>query len=530
MNNKLSWPISSIVYQIYPRSFMDSNNDGIGDLQGIIQKIPYLEGLGINAIWLSPIYPSPQKDFGYDVADYCNIDKVYGNLSDFDELLALCHKKGMKVMMDYIPNHTSSEHSWFKESRKSISNSKRDWYIWASPKEDGTPPNNWISVFGGSSWEYDEVTGQYYLHTFDSHQPDLNWRNPQVQKAMFDVLRFWMDRGVDGFRVDAPYHMFKDPLLRDEPQNPNYQFGLHSMYDSLLHVYTSWLHESFFMMKQLVEVLKEHKDKFMVAESWGTIDDLLLFYKTVGWKWYQPFNFSLITLPWTAEVHKEYIDRYDKILGEHYLPSWVLGNHDKHRVATRIGKKQARIAAMLQLTLRGLPFIYYGEELGMTNTRILRKKVKDPYEIKSPGLNLGRDPERTPMQWNESENAGFTKDEPWLPVNKFYKKNNAENEKTDPYSFYNLYKKLIILDKNNTAIREGEYTPVRLPAKNVYAFLRETKGEKVLVLLNFSRKTKELKMKLKGTVLLNSSLDEEGSHIDLDNFKLRGDEGYIIKI
>ena len=530
MNKQLNWPLSSIVYQIYPRSFMDSNRDGIGDLQGIIQKIPYLEELGINAIWLSPIYPSPQKDFGYDVSNYCDIDKVYGTLEDFKKLLNLCHKKNIKVMMDYIPNHTSSEHRWFKESRSSETNAKRDWYIWANPKEDLSPPNNWVSVFGGTAWELDPLTGKYYLHTFDTHQPDLNWRNPKVQKAMFDVLRFWMNLGVDGFRVDAPYHIFKDPLLRDEPLNPNYQFGAHSMYDTLLHIHTAWLHESFFIIKQLVEVLKENENKFMVTETWGTIDDLLLLYKTVGWKWNQPFNFSLITLPWTAEVHKEYIDRYDKLLGEHYLPSWVLGNHDKHRVASRIGKKQSRIAAVLQLTLRGLPFIYYGEELGMTNTKIARDKIKDPYEINSPGLGLGRDSERTPMQWNGDTNAGFSEAEPWLPLNKFYKEVNVEVEKKDSHSFYNLYKKLIELDKINSAIREGIYIPLPLPAQNVYAFLRKSENNKVLILLNFSRREKKLSMDMKGKILLNTSLDENDVIVDLSNFTLRGDEGYIIKL
>jgi alpha-glucosidase len=284
------------------------------------------------------------------------------------------------------------------------------------------------------------------------------------------------------------------------------------------------------MMKKFVDVLKEYKNKYMVAETWGSIDDLLLLYKTIGWKWYQPFNFSLITLPWIAEPHKEYIDMYDKTLGNHYLPCWVLGSHDKSRVATRIGKKQARVGAILQLTLRGLPFIYYGEEIGMIDTKIPRSKIVDPFEIKSPGLGLGRDPARTPMQWDNSTNSGFSEAEPWLPVNKLAPTVNVEAQKKDPHSFYHLYKKLIELDKTNDAIREGEYIPLPIPAKNVYAFLRKVKKNKVLILLNLSRRNKKIKMNYKGTILLDTHLQEIGKRIDLKNYLLPKDEGYIIQI
>lgn len=527
-----NWPISSIIYQIYPRSFYDSNGDGIGDLQGIIKKVTYLTTLGVTAIWISPIYPSPQADFGYDISDFCDIDPKYGTLNDFDELIEVYHNHGIKVMMDYVPNHTSDEHPWFEESRSSLDNPKRDWYIWADPKTDGSPPTNWRSSFGGSAWTLDTKTNQYYYHAFDRKQPDLNWRNPDVVTAMFNVLRFWLDRGVDGFRTDAVYFLFEDENLEDEPVNPNYKLGQSTLHDEVLHTKTFALPETLSMMKKMTEVMKEYKGTFMVTEVWSGLDELLKMYRTIDWQFYSPFNFSLITLPWKAEPHKVYIDEYDLALGEVYYPSYVLGNHDSHRVVTRIGEKQARIAAMAQLTLRGLTYIYQGEELGMTDTPIPHDKIVDTYEINSPGLGLGRDPERTPMQWDNTISAGFsTNPHTWLPVNSNYKTLNAVAEENDPQSFLSLYKLLIKLKKHHPALREGAYKPIALPEDNVLAFLREKENEQILVLLNFDEYEKKISLPnfSYGNVLCSASLTHpEGKKIELKNFTLTGNEGYIL--
>ena len=510
---------------------MDSNNDGIGDLQGIISKIPYLKDLGITAIWLSPIYPSPQADFGYDVADYIDIDPIFGTLKDFDELVQKAHDNHIKVMLDYVPNHTSSHHSWFRKSRSSKDNDKRDWYIWADPKPDGTAPNNWLSHFGGPAWTLDKTTNQYYLHLFDKAQPDLNWRNPAVVKAMLDVLRFWMDRGVDGFRVDVPYVIYKDPLLSDEPPNPNYTEGTHSEFDRLLHTKTLWLPEVYILMKKFVSVLKEYEGKFMVTETWTDLAGLVKTYTAAGWKYFQPFNFSLITLPWRADVHKKYIDEYETALGELYIPCWVLGNHDRSRVATRIDAKQARVAALLQLSLRGFPFIYNGEEIGMTDGKISHDEVVDPYEKLSPGLGLGRDPERTPMQWDDTQYAGFSTHKPWLPVADSYKKTNVKEETNDPSSMLSLYKKLISLRKENRILEDGAYVPLPIPSENVYAFVRDLDDKRLLVLINFDGKNKTISFKnMHGKILCDTQLTKVGEKISLSNFILPGDSGMIVQL
>ena len=527
-----SWSLGTIVYHIYVRSFQDTNDDGIGDLEGVMSRLDYLSSLGINALWLSPIYPSPQADFGYDVANYTDIDPVYGSLETFDRFVHASHTRGIRVMMDFVPNHTSFKHAWFEQSRSSKDNPKRDWYIWRGKKSDGSLPNNWLSVFGGSAWEWDEETEEYYLHTFEKGQPDLNWRNPEVVSAMTGVLRFWMDRGVDGFRVDVPYHMFKHEDLLDEPASPNFRPEVHGEYESLLHVHSAWLPESFAMMGKFVEVLKEYEHKFMVSEAWGTLDDLLTLYKTVGWKYYAPFNFSFITLPWTADLHKQFIDVYDKALGDIYFPCFVLGNHDKPRIVSRIGEKQARIAAMASLTLRGIPFMYYGEEIGMSDTPLSPEQIQDPFEKLSPGLGLGRDPQRTPEQWDDSTNAGFTKAKPWLPVHSNYHSVNIEKEAEDKTSMYNLYLLLIKLRKHHIALREGSYIPVDSPAENVFVFLRHHPDEKILILLNFDNQDKNLSLPYeKAEILASASLSiDTGSKISLKDLTLSGNEGIICSL
>lgn len=527
----LSWPLSSVVYQLYPRSFKDSNGDGIGDIKGILEKIDHLKNLGITAVWLNPIYPSPQADFGYDVADYTDIDPIYGTMDNFKLLVKKLHDNNIKVMMDFVPNHTSSHHKWFAESKSSKDNAKRDWYLWKDGKADGSPPNNWKSHFGGSGWEKDNTTGQYYFHSFDVHQPDLNWRNPQVVEAMLNVLRFWMNNGVDGFRVDVANHMFKDSLFRDEPPNPNFNESTHGEYDMVLHTYTRDLPEYMDMIKKFIDVLKEYNGKFMVTEAWVTLPELIKLYVTIGWKYYAPFNFSFTLFPWRADVHKKYIDEYDKALGDLYIPCYVLGNHDRNRIASKIGPAQARVAAMAQLTLRGIPFVYYGEEIGMTDVAIPKDKIQDTYEKRSPGLGLGRDPQRTPLQWNTNTNAGFSTGEPWLPVSEKYTEVNVENQSKDPKSILSLYKTLIKLRKTKSALIDGNYVPLPHPAENVLAYIRQKGNEQLLVVLNFDEKEKKISLTFpKAKMICNTFLDTQFDAADLQNFTLKGNEGCIFEI
>lgn len=526
---------SKVVYQIYPRSFKDSNNDGIGDIKGIIQKLDYLENLGIDIIWLSPFYPSPMKDFGYDVSDFCNVDPIFGNLSDFDDLIKLAHQKNIQVVIDYIPNHTSSEHPWFQESRSSKTHPKRDWYIWVDGKEDGSPPTNWLSYFGGSAWEFDDPTNQYYYHAFDKSQPDLNWRNPDVVNAMFEVMNFWLNRGVDGFRADAFAYLFESDVLSDEPPNPFFDPDKDANYRSLRHTLTTNQKETLQMLRTITNFLKEKKCHFLITESPSgePLNSMLRMYRAGNWKYHMPFNFFFLKNPWNAAIVKRFIDRYDKALGTQFIPNYVLGNHDKPRVASRIGSAQARVAAMLQCSLRGISCIYYGEELGMINTPLRPDQVVDTYEFNSPGKGLGRDPERTPMQWNSSKHAGFTNGEKtWLPVHKNYLTVNVEYEESDPTSFLQLYKRLIQLKKTHPAISQGEYLPLPAPAENVLAFLRQKDTNRVLVLLNFDEQDKQLTLDYEKTSVLCAATMNfvEGQTINLSHFTLKGNEGLILSI
>lgn len=526
------WPHKSVVYQIYPRSFKDGNNDGIGDLQGIIQQLDYLNdgtenSLGVDAIWLSPIYKSPMADFGYDVADYCDIDPIFGNLKDFELLVKEAHARSIKVIMDYIPNHTSSSHTWFTESRSSLTNKKRDWYIWRDGK-NGMPPNNWLSLFGGSAWEYDKTTRQYYLHSFVKEQPDLNWRNPDVKETMLNVLRFWMDLGVDGFRADAMEHIFKDERFLDEPINPEYVTGKNDPYLQLLHPYTRNQPELYSLIKDFAAVLGERQNKFMVNEVNININEILEFYNSNNGTCI-PFNFHLMYLPWEVQAYKNFIDELDSSLGSH-SPTYVLGNHDCARVATRLNGQKSRIAAMLQLTLRGMPFIYYGDELGMENGHIPPEKIQDPWEKRVPGLGLGRDPARTPMQWSNTMHAGFSSVEPWLPI----ANNNlhVDSETRNTKSTLNLYRRLIHVRKQSEALLHGNYRSIDIQDKPVLAFTRSYNDENIIVILNFSDTEQAVSFpSSRGRILCNTYLDKDTiQEVRLNEIKLRAYEGYVIRI
>jgi len=516
-----------IIYQIYPRSFKDSNGDGIGDLNGISEKLDYLKDLGVDAIWLSPVYQSPMHDFGYDISDYYDIDPIFGNLSDFDSLVKKAHSKGIKMLMDFVPNHTSSEHPWFKESKSSKNNSKRDWYIWKPPRKNRTTPNNWLSQFGGSAWELDTKTGEYYLHTFDVSQPDLNWRNPQVVEEIFNVMRYWIKRGVDGFRVDVAYYLFKDPFFRDEPHNPAYT-DIHIPYDSLLHIYTVALPETLNMLKKLNNIVNESDDMFMVCEIYTFLHEIINLYKIVNHQSFAPFNFSFISLPWNAGEQKKFIDEFDELVGHDYFPTYVLGNHDQSRIATKLGEDSSRLAALLQLTLRGIPFIYYGEELGMKDVEIPEEKVKDPMAVNMKSYNFGRDPERTPMQWDGSKFGGFSNVEPWLPLEQEFKERNVASEEEDKKSFINLYKSVIKLRKTRKSLQDGKFIPLDFKNPNILGFLRQEEDEKTLVLANFSEEKQIVELP-KGSwkTVLSTKMDVENRK-EQNQVNLGSTEGIIL--
>ena len=357
------WWKSAVIYQIYPRSFQDTDNDGVGDLRGIMQRLPYLVELGVDAIWISPIFPSPMADFGYDVSSYIDIDPLFGTLADFDALVAAAHACGIKVLLDFVPNHTSDQHPWFVESRSARSNPRRDWYIWRDPGPAGGVPNNWLSQFGGTAWELDPATGQYYYHAFLREQPDLNWRNPQVRQAMYGAMRFWLRRGVDGFRVDVLWHLIKDDRFRDNPVNPNFAPGMRP-HEVLLPLYTTDRPEMEEVVAEMRSVVDEFDDRLLIGEIYLPIERLVKYYGRDLKGAHLPFNFSLLSAPWHAATIAKLIAEYEAALPPGGWPNWVLGNHDRPRFAGRVGRDQARIAAMLLLTLRGTPTIYYGDEIG----------------------------------------------------------------------------------------------------------------------------------------------------------------------
>lgn len=476
------WWQKEIVYQIYPRSFKDSNGDGIGDLQGIIQKLDYIQELGIKVIWISPIFPSPMADFGYDVSDYTGIHPLFGSMEDMDQLLPALHQRGMKLILDFVPNHSSSEHPWFKASRSSRHNPKRDWYIWKKPGPDGGPPNNWLSVFGGSAWEYDKETGEYYYHAFLKEQPDLNWRNPEVQQAMLEIMRFWLKKGVDGFRVDVMWHLIKDDRFRDNPPNPDYEPHM-SPYDQQIPVYSTDQPEVHGIVRKMRQVIDAFDERLLIGEIYLPIEKLVTYYGENDQGAQLPFNFQLILLPWDARNIEATINEYEASLPKNGWPNWVLGNHDNSRIASRLGVEQAKVAAMLLLTLRGTPTMYYGDELGMEDVPIAPDQVQDPQEKNIPGKGLGRDPERSPMQWDNAEKAGFTTGEPWLPLMKDHSRVNVRTQWKEPESMLNFYRELIRIRQREPALHIGDYAPV-FTEGNLLAYTRSFKEENFLIGLN----------------------------------------------
>lgn len=490
------WWQHAVFYELYPRSFADSNNDGIGDLKGITSKLDYLKSLGVDAIWITPCYPSPQVDFGYDVSDYENIDPMYGTLQDFDQLESEAQKRGIRIIMDFVMNHTSDRHAWFEESRSSRDNPKRNWYIWRDGKDKGQPPNNWISEFGGSAWKFDPTTAQWYYHFFYPQQPDLNWRNPEVEKAMFDVTRWWYKRGVAGFRLDAVDTLFEDPNLHDNPVLA----GLNKYGDPKEeNLYNTKLPELHGVLQRLRKVADEN-DAVLIGETWTKdLEELKSYYGEHAQELQMPMDFLF------TRVDKLSPDEFRKqIAGVDSVgwPVYVLSNHDITRSYVRYGDGVhndaiAKLMAALYLTLRGTVIMYYGEEIGMSNNDPQRREdVKDPAGRVSWPQDKGRDGERTPMQWSDKANAGFSTAIPWLPVPASYHTHNVATELKQRDSILTFYRQLLDLRHREVALLEGEYLPLNEDNHNVLSYLRRYNKEAVLVVLNMSAKEQKISVDL----------------------------------
>jgi alpha-glucosidase len=523
-----SWWRTGIFYQIYPRSFQDSGSDGVGDIAGIIQRLPYLSTLGVDAIWLSPIFSSPMADFGYDISDYTGIDPLFGTMKQFDALVRAAHDDGLKVILDLVPNHTSDQHPWFVEARSSRDNAKRDWYIWRDPKPDGSAPNNWLSDFGGSAWQYDEATGQYYYHAFLAQQPDLNWRNPQVRAAIYDVMRFWLRKGVDGFRVDVIWHLIKDAQFRDNPPNPHFREG-RPPHEQILTRYSTDQPEVHKVIAEMRRVTDEFKDRVLIGEVYLPLHRLVAYYGNDLSGAQMPFNFALLSTLWSARAIDAIIADYEKALPPGAWPNWVLGNHDRPRVASRVGPAQARVAAMLLLTLRGTPTLYYGDEIGMHQVAIAPEQVRDPLEKNVPGIGVGRDGCRTPMQWDATRYAGFSQVPPWLPLADDFTRENVVNLHADPRSLLNLYKALIRLRKDHPPLLEGSYVPITADG-DLLLYRREHDGAAIVIALNLGATPVSIASEmidLDGDILLSTHMDRHGERID-GALDLRSNEGVVV--
>jgi alpha-glucosidase len=525
-----SWWQRGTIYQIYPLSFQDSDGDGQGDLPGILSRLEYIRSLGVDAVWLGPAYPSPMADFGYDIADFNDVDPVFGSLRDLDRLIETLHACHIRLMLDFVPNHTSNVHPWFIDSRSSRQSRKRDWYVWADPGRDGGPPNNWLSRFGGSAWEWDSATGQYYYHAFLKEQPDLNWRNPQVRAAMANVLRFWLRRGIDGFRIDAAAVLAEDALLRDEPPNPDADEGTPPP-EHLKRIYTDCRPEVFDWLAELRAVVDDFPDRMLLGEVDTSHDRIAQFYGEKDRPLiHLPLNYRLLDTPWDAPKIAAMIEEYLSAVPQHGWPNWVIGSHDKKRVASVIGPDQARVSAMLLFTLPGTPVFYAGDELGMSGGSMNAEQILDPFERQVPGYGLNRDPERTPMQWDGSAHAGFTTSTPWLPVACDYVLRNVELERADGRSMLGLYCRLIALRRAEPALATGGYTAARV-CDDIIAYIRTDRGRRILVALNLSARAQSYQLPCAGggRVLVSTQLDRVDDVVS-DTIALGSNEGLIIAV
>jgi oligo-1,6-glucosidase/alpha-glucosidase len=530
-----AWYHKTTIYQIYPRSFYDSNGDGIGDLQGIIQKLDYIKDLGFETIWISPFFASPQADFGYDISNYTDIAPEYGTMADALRLIDEVHKRGMKILLDLVMNHTSIEHPWFKASSSSRDNPKADWYIWRDK------PNNWQSVTNWSGWYYAEERRQYFWATFLPFQPDLNYRNPEVKEAMFDVVRFWLDRGVDGFRLDVFLAIFKDAEFRDNPLS----FKLLPSDENLSGFfrqakYTLNRPETFAFARELRNVSGKFGEKLLLGEVAGsraTIRKFLGDKENDGLT--HVFDFGILNFKFTAGYFREVVRDIEMHFPDPFMPVYAFSNHDKHRTMHRLGNdvRKAKLLHMLQLTVRGLPCMYNGEEIGMTNLKQPIRTALDPIPHKFEflprfifdqiGLTMNRDEVRTPMQWDGAKNAGFSSAEKiWLPVHENYVGVNVEKESKEDNSLLNIIRRLLKIRKEEKAIQEGSLELIDDLPEGILGYMRKSGDEKILVLMNFDEREKEFQFDMSNPIFKLSQGDEiKGNAIQLD-----GCGGMILKL
>ena len=638
------WWQTGVIYQIYPRSFQDTDGDGVGDLPGITARLDYLVGLGIDALWISPIYPSPMADFGYDVADYTGIDALFGTMDDFDTLLHTAHEKGLRVILDFVPNHSSDQHPWFLESRSSRNNPRRNWYLWHDaaqpgddwkPAHDGVPdgrslpagvverlPNNWMSHFGGPAWTWDEHTQQFYLHSFLKQQPDLNWRNPELREAIYSAMRFWLDKGVDGFRMDVLWLLIKDAEFRNNPPNPEYHGDMHD-FAATLPVYTADQPETHAIVAHMRALMDSYgptldenyspvaapsstapgapsstapgapsstapgapsstgsftarqggvapahsqtssnpsnltpnpltprpltprpSNRVLIGEIYLPLPELVKYYGPPEQEGPAtptapempelrgadlPFNFHLILTPWNARAIADIITTYERLLPRGAWPNYVLGNHDQSRLLTRIGPRQARAAAMLLLTLRGTPTLYYGDELGMADVPIAPDQVQDPAEKNEPGKGRGRDPERSPMLWVDTPNAGFAPPaaKPWLPIEADFAARNAASQRKDSRSILSLYRSLLTLRREHPALDAGAIADVAAEG-SVLRYRRSDGKNSFAVLLNLGDAVATAQS-APGSIVLTTLLDGTGSRIE-GPVALEAGEGLLVAL
>ena len=492
------WWQHAVFYEIYPRSFADSNNDGIGDIPGITSKLDYLRWLGVDAIWIAPMFPSPHVDWGYDISDYYNVDPDYGTLKDMDELLAQGKQRNIRVLLDFVLTYTSDQNKWFQEAKSSRTNPKRNWYIWRDGSGPQQPPNNWTSLFGGPAWKYDSATNQWYYHYFYPPQPNLNWRNPEVEKNMFDVTRWWYKRGVAGFRLDAVDVMFVDSQFRDNPVvgTEKNAFG-----DPVEREINDKNQPELHGVLQSLRKVADEYNGVLIGETWTSdIDQLKRYYGERNDEVNMPMDFMFATInklsPADFRKQIEWVD------GSGGWPVYVLSNHDIRRVYDRYGDGKhndqiAKLMASLYLTLRGTAVMYYGEEIGMENNDPKRPEdVKDSMGKAGWPKEKGRDGERTPMQWNTEANAGFSAATPWLPVDERYKIYNVESEKKEPNSILNYYRQLLTMRHTNKALLDGKYIALNEDDPNVLSYVRSYKGENVLVVLNMSGVARTINLNL----------------------------------
>jgi alpha-glucosidase len=530
------WWHEMVLYENHLPSLRDGNGDGIGDLEGLIGSLDYLaRTLGVTAVWVGPCYRSPLLDQGFDITDHMEIDPVFGDLATFDRLIAEAHRRGLRIIADYVPNHTSNQHPWFLESRSSRDNPKRDWYVWADAAPGRDYPNNWLSEVSGSVWEWDEHTGQFYLHSHLREQPDLNWRNPEVREAMLDVLRFWLDRGVDGFRIDVAHMLMKDPALRDNPPNPNPEPNPYELQDpeffSQLHVNDRLHPDVHGVLRSINQIVADYDgDRVVIGEiealEWShwaeffgkDLDELHL-----------PFAFQLIETPWDAAELAHTIQSLESALPDGAWPILALGNMDRARLASRIGRSQARVAAVLLLTLRGSPTIFYGDELGMVDQPVPRERQRDYFGLVG---GVTHDPTRTPMPWTGGANAGFSTAEPsrlWLPACPEYETINVEAQLADAASSLNLYRRLLALRRHSNALRFGSY--LRRPASDqrCLVYTRTASGESKLVALNLTAEPHELRITERGSIVLSSGPERSGERLS-GTLRLAAGEAVVVDL